>query len=168
MNDLNNPDEILGHYGNLVYQLALARTKNPTDTDDVFQEVFLRLVRKKRRFESEEHLKAWLIRVTINCSRSLWRSAWNQRTVPFESDIPAAEEQGEPVYSQVMALPVKYRTIIHLFYYEDMPIDKISRALGISYTAAAKRLSRARQLLKLKLEGEEEYREYSKRLPRQC
>ncbi|NLJ32166.1 MAG: RNA polymerase sigma factor [Clostridiales bacterium] len=74
MDVIKNPEDAVDRYGTLVYRLALAQTKKPADAEDVFQEVFLRLVRNKRPFESNEHLKAWLIRVTVNCSRSLWRT----------------------------------------------------------------------------------------------
>lgn len=92
MNDVQiNPDDILEQYGNLVYHLALSQMKNRTDAEDVFQEVFLRLVRKDRTFESNEHIKAWLIRVTVNCSHSLWHSAWKQKVVPPRKNAGKAQ-----------------------------------------------------------------------------
>lgn len=164
-----NPDNVLRKYGTLVYHLALAQTKNPADADDIFQEVFLRLVRTKCKFESEEHLKAWLIRVTINCSHSLWRSAWRQKVVSCETVfLVDKEDESSELYGQVMSLPQKYRTVIHLFYYEDMSIETISHTLNIGYDAVAKRLSRARKLLKQKLIGGEDYEEFSNRIPCEC
>lgn len=161
-----NPDDVLKEYGNLVYQLALTQTKNSADADDIFQEVFLRLVRANRGFESEEHLKAWLIRVTINCSRSLWHSAWRRKVVPIDDELPAEEnDESTELYGQVLRLPPKYRTIIHLYYYEDMSIESISRSLNIGYSAAAKRLSRARELLRQQLTGGNDYEELSNQLP---
>lgn len=155
-------EEILAAYQDMVYHLALVHTKSPTDADDVFQEVFLRLVRKKPLFESEEHLKAWLIRITLNCCNSFWNSAWKRRTVSMEECQGMADigHRGEPdLLEEVNALPPKYRTVIHLFYYEDMPIDQLSRVLKISYDAAAKRLSRARNLLRDRLERGSSYDE---------
>lgn len=150
----NNPpswDEILSLYQDMVYRLALSMTKNAADAEDVFQEVFLRLVRKNPNFESEEHRKAWLIRTTINCCNSLWTSAWKRRIVSLdECEAMTAETETEEhgLLEQVNALPAKYRAVIHLFYYEDMSLQAISETLNISYDAAAKRLSRARNLLK--------------------
>lgn len=159
------PEQALERYGNMVYRLALARTGNSADAEDVFQEVFLRLVRFHPPLQSEEHLRAWLIRATVNCSRSLWRSIARRREEPLQPDaaLPAqeADEESAGVYRSVMRLPQKYRTVIHLFYYEDMPIEAIGKALHLSYSAAAKRLSRARELLRRTLMKGEEYEELS-------
>ncbi|QAT48505.1 sigma-70 family RNA polymerase sigma factor [Caproiciproducens sp. NJN-50] len=164
---LMEPEMALERYGSMVYRLALARTRNSADAEDVFQEVFLRLVRSEPRFENEEHLKAWLIHTAVNCGRSLWKSIARRREEPLPPDgeLPAREaEENAGVYYSVMRLPPRYRTVIHLFYYEDMPIEEIGRALRISYSAAAKRLSRARELLKRDLMKGEEYEEFSERI----
>lgn len=161
------PEKALEQYGNTIYRLALARTKTPADAEDIFQEVFLRLVRSRPQCRDEEHLKAWLIHTTVNCSRSLWKSILRRREEPLLPDSDLAEQESDDtaeVYSCVMRLPVKYRTVIHLFYYEDMPIEAVGRALNISYSAAAKRLSRARELLKRSLTKGEEYEEFSERI----
>lgn len=169
MNVPINPDDVLKQYGKLIYYLALSQVKNPADADDIFQDVFLRLVRTDREFENDEHLKAWLIRVTINRSRSLWHSAWKQKMVPLDENLPAEEsEECTDVYEQVLTLPKKYRTVIHLFYYEDMSIESISQTLGIGYNAAAKRLSRARNLLKQQMIGKADDNEFSEQLPEKC
>lgn len=160
MDVIKDPEDAVDRYGVLVYRLALAQTKNPADAEDVFQEVFLRLVRSGRSFDSDEHLKAWLIRVTVNCSRSLWRTVLRRGEVPMgDDDFPGEDAQAPDEHSEVwdgvMRLPPKYRAVIHLYYYEDMPIESIGAALRIGYGAAAKRLSRARKLLKRELtEGE--------------
>ena len=166
MDVIKNPEDAVDRYGVLVYRLALAQTKNPADAEDVFQEVFLRLVRNRRPFQTDEHLKAWLIRVTINCSRSLWRTVLRRREVPMEdSELPSGDLQPPDGYSEVydgvMRLPPKYRAVIHLYYYEDMPIEGIGAALKIGYGAAAKRLGRARILLKQELTKGEHHGEPS-------
>lgn len=78
------PDDFIEHalrtWGTTVYRLALNQTQSPHDADDVCQEVFLRLLKDPTDFKDDEHLKAWLLRVTINCSRDLHRSAWKRRT----------------------------------------------------------------------------------------
>lgn len=172
MDSFKEPEEAVDRYGVLVYRLALAQTKNAADAEDVFQEVFMRLVRNKRPFQSEEHRKAWLIRVTINCSRSLWRTVLRRGEVPLDEEPrPGGPEQpceNSEVYDGVMRLPAKYRAVIHLYYFEDMPIEKIGSVLNIGYAAAAKRLSRARELLKRQLtEGEKDERLQS-RVPDGC
>lgn len=147
MDVIKNPEDAVDRYGTLVYRLALAQTKNPADAEDVFQEVFLRLVRNKRPFESNEHLKAWLIRVTVNCSRSLWRTILRRGEIQMQdADLPGGTTQAQyehsEVYDGVMRLPPKYRAVIHLYYYESMPIESIGATLKIGYGAAATRLCR--------------------------
>jgi RNA polymerase sigma-70 factor (ECF subfamily) len=151
-------DEVLRTYADMVYKLALSQTKNRADADDVFQEVFVRYMRNTKPFASEEHQKAWLIRVTINCSRKLMRSAWFRRTValtdrPTEPPTFDTKEKSE-VYEAVLRLPRKYRTAIHLFYYEDMSIADIGKALRLPESTVKSHLARARRLLKQQLEGE--------------
>lgn len=147
-------DYVLMKYSNMVYRLALSRTKNIADAEDIVQEVFLRLVNKKPHFENEEHRKAWLIRVTLNCSNKLLASAWFKRTVPLEEELKFETREKNDVYYAVMELPLKYRTVIHLYHYEDMSIAQISEALKIKESTIKSQLSRARQLLKIKLKGE--------------
>jgi RNA polymerase sigma-70 factor (ECF subfamily) len=77
-------NDVLTKYSNMVYRLALTRTMNISDAEDVLQEVFLRLIRKRPQFESEEHTKAWLIRVAINCSHHLLSSAWFRKQFPLK------------------------------------------------------------------------------------
>lgn len=167
---IKNPEEAVDRYGVMVYRLALAQTKNSDDAEDVFQEVFLRLVRSGRSFENDEHLKAWLIRVTVNCSRSLWRTVLRRGEIPMEDgDFPCGDAQPpdghSEVYDGVMRLPPKYRAVIHLYYYEGLPIESIGTALKIGYGAAAKRLSRARKLLKRELTEGEYHDEHSDGIP---
>lgn len=146
-------DKVLEDYSNMVYRLALSQTKNPADAEDVFQEVFLRLIRSDKEFESEEHIKAWLIQVTINCSRKLFATAWFRHTVPLEEDIPFETKEDSEVYSAVLALPLKYRTVIHLYYYEGYTLDEIAKILSKKPATIRSQLARARNLLKDKIGG---------------
>ena len=150
-------NSILNRYSDMVYRLALARTKNKSDAEDVFQEVFLRLIHKKPLFENEEHQKAWLIKVTVNCSSKLLTSAWFRRTVPLLEELKFETKEKSEVFYAVLELPVKYRTIIHLFYYEDLSITKISEVLSIKESTIKSQLSRGRQMLKTKLKGDFDY-----------
>ena len=80
-------DEVIRKYFDTVYKLALSQTKNQTFAEDVTQDVFVRFIQNKDKFESEEHIKAWLIRVTINCSKSVFMSSWFKKIVPLEEDL---------------------------------------------------------------------------------
>lgn len=147
-------ERVFHQYADMVYRLAFSQTQNRSDADDVFQEVFLRYMRRAGAFESEEHEKAWLLRVTVNCSRKLWRSAWFRRTVALDETVTFDMPEETGVARALLQLPQKYRTVIHLFYYEDMPVAKIAETLGMKESAVRTRLTRARELLRTKLKGD--------------
>lgn len=161
LNTRDSFNEVLMHYSDMVYRLAFSRVANSFDANDIVQDVFLRYVRADKTYTDEEHRKAWLITVTINCSKSMLLSSWHKR----RSDEELNENQGtydkaihdieqhSTVYKAVMELPVKYRTVIHLFYYEDLPILKICEVTGLSENTVKTHLLRARKLLKDKLKG---------------
>lgn len=139
-----------------VFRLALHQLGSFADADDAVQEVFLRLWRQERDFESDEHLRRWLLRVTVNWCRDQLRSPWRRRRVDWGSleNQPAFEapEQGE-LYRAVMSLPEKYRTVLDLFYYEELSVREIGEVLGLGQSAVTTRLSRARKLLRERWEA---------------
>ena len=145
-------DEVIDKYSNMVYRLALAQMKNKQDAEDVFQEVFIRYISKLRTFESEEHRKAWLIRVTINRSRSLW-AAWFRKTEPLDDSLVAETSVEDDLSEYLELLPQKYRPVIHLFYYEDLSIKQISEILDAKESTVRTWLTRARSILGDKLKG---------------
>ncbi len=150
--------DIIEKYFNMVYKLALSQTKSKTAADDVTQDVFLRYIKAEKDFGSEEHIKAWLIRVTLNCSKSMFSSSWFKKTVPLseEFDIPFENREKSDVYYAVLELPPKYKAVIHLFYYEDLSIAQIAKYLGQKESTVKSQLSRGRDLLKEKLKGGDE------------
>ena len=155
-------DEVVRYYSPMIWRLALTKTKSTHDAEDIFQEVFMKLVMNQKPFASEEHRKAWLIRVTINCANSHFVAPWRKNVDTLEDailDQIADEDTVAPidvdtpdVYSKVLALPENMREVILLFYYEELSIREISEILGTSEVNVKKRLSRARQKLKLELE----------------
>ncbi len=147
---------IVEKHFDMIYKLALAQTKNREHAEDVVQEVFLRYIKSDTDFESDEHVKAWLIRVAINCSRNIFASNWYKKTVPIserDEKITFDTHEKSDVYYAVMELPQKYRAVIHLFYYEDMSIEDISKNLAMNPSTVKSQLSRGRKLLKEKLKG---------------
>ena len=142
-------------YSDMVYRLAFFQMKNKSDADDVFQDVFFRYIRKKPSFESSEHEKAWFIRVTVNCCKNMFSSAWRKRTVPLDESIPYIDKEESDLFRELQKLPKKYIAVVHLYYYEDMSIDEISKAIGISSSAVKMRLMRARNMLKDVLKEED-------------
>lgn len=145
-------------YSDTVYRVALNITHDPHDSFDISQEVFLRLIRNQQKIKDNSHLKAWLIRVTVNCSRTYMK---NKRSFPMISleDIQESVSVNLPnneleLTEMVMNLPERLATVIYLFYYEDMKISEISKSLGITQSAVKLRLSRGREMLRKKFEKE--------------
>lgn len=161
-------------YSDMVYKLAYSLVKNKYDADDIYQEVFLSYIRHKPRFDSKEHEKAWFIRVTVNFSKNLWKSAWKSKVTMMSENVEDAvkggivsggradvkecadpafllEDEDAALIAQVKSLPAKYRAVIHLFYYEDMTVEEIGRALQRKPSTVRAQLTRAREMLKKKL-----------------
>ena len=153
--------QALRRYSSMVYRLAYARTRSRADAEDIYQEVFLSLTKCETTFESDEQLKAWLLRATANRSVNLFRSAWRRHVQTVEA-IPEAAEQRESgerfdaLNRALDGLSSRYRTVIHLYYYEEMTVDEISAALGAKPATIRSRLARGRERLKAKLTGSRE------------
>ena len=112
----------IDRYADMVYRLALSQMKNTTDADDLFQEVFVRLVSHIQDLKSWEHVKAWLIRVTINCAKKHFEQYWNKKVDFIEEPERMEDDSGgyelpeeHPVRAAVQKLPPKYRLVIHLY-----------------------------------------------------
>lgn len=147
-------EDAVRRFRDTVYRTALHVTGHPQDAEDAVQEVFLRLYTAERPFEGPEHLRRWLLRVTVNVCRDALKSPWRRRRVSLEElpETPAFDrpEQGE-LYREVMGLPEKYRTVLYLFYYEELTVKEIGGVLGLRTTAVTTRLHRARAKLKEQL-----------------
>ena len=149
-------EQVITYYSDMVYRLAFARTGNIHDAEDVYEEVFLRFLRKKPVFESEEHRKAWFLRVTVNCSNTFLSSIWQKRTQGLTEDIPFMQREYQDLHKELQKLPAKYRSVIHLFYYEELSIEKIGQILKRKPATVRTQLTRARELLR-KTMKEEDY-----------
>lgn len=150
-------EEIVHKYIDMVYRLALSQTKAKEYADEVVQEVFLRYLQSKKVFESEEHCKAWLIRVTINCSKNIFSNSWFKKTVPLSEEISFETQEQSDAYFAVAELPKKYRTVIYLYYYEEMTVREIAVSLAVSEGTVKSQLHRGRELLRKKLKGGENF-----------
>ncbi len=150
----DNADALFAQYANMVYRLAFLRTKSGADADDIVQEVFLRALRAKPAWNSLEHQKAWFIKVTINCSKSLLTSAWRRHTVPEDENLLIEMQTNTEVYPYVLALPAKYRTVVHLYYYEGYRVGEIAKIMGTAENTVKSHLFRARDMLREQLKGE--------------
>ena len=156
-------DAVMRKYSDMVYRLAYSRTGSTFDADDILQDVFLRYIRADKTYNDEEHRKSWLIRITINCTRSYAASAWKRHTDYSEPDPNLGAEDPHlsqtetksDVMNALLKLPEKYRTAIYLHYYEDMSVAQVAKAVGTTETNVKTRLSRGRDMLRELLEGVE-------------
>lgn len=141
-------------YKRTVFGIAFNYTKSNADACDIVQDVFIKYLAGKNTFNGDEHLKAWLIRVTINECKKHMMSSWINRTVSLEDQSFPFEYKQEDLelFEAVMSLPQKYRTPIHLHYYEGYSISEIASLIGARESTVKVRLLRARKMLKLKLE----------------
>ena len=137
-------------FGDMLYRVAYHALKNRADAEDVVQTVLLKLYQQTDGFESEAHLKHWLLRVTVNESRKLLRSFWHRRTVSLEScREPALDDSAhQRLYQEVMALPAKYRLPLYLYYYEGYSVAEVGELLGLKPSTVQTRLARAREKLR--------------------
>ncbi len=143
-------------YADTVRRICMIHLKNYADTEDIFQTVFLKYVLHTAPFDSQEHEKAWIIRVTINACRDLLRNVFRNRTVSLDQLIEKSQELSEPgseLLEAVLSLPWKYRDVIYLHYYEGYSAPEISRILNRNVNTVYTLLTRARKLLKNRLEG---------------
>lgn len=140
----------------MVYRIALNFHRSIPDAEDTAQEVLLKLFLRSEPFESPEHTKHWLIRVTLNQCRSMLRNPLRRACSLEELSgaISFAAPGESDIFQSVMALPRNDRTALYLFYYEELSVREIAEALHLSETAITSRLSRARKRLKQGLEAD--------------
>lgn len=179
-------EQVVARYTQTVYGVALTHTACQSDADDVFQEVFSAYWRSKPQVHDEEHLKAWLIRTTLNFCLKLTQSGWAKKTMyldgnaentvtslergageeyslehesSVQGELPSADftfesDQQAALYAALRELPTPYKTVVQLFYFEDLSIAQIATTLGEEQGAVKTRLSRARaQLREMLKEG---------------
>lgn len=139
----------------MVYRLAFSQMKNRDDADDVFQEVFCRYMKKQQKFNSAEHEKAWFIRVTLNCCKTVMTSFWKTRVAELDENMEMPEAERVELESALRQLPKNYNAVLHLFYYEDLSVEEISKILKTSKSNVRMLLTRARRALKEILERSE-------------
>ena len=138
-------------YLDMVYRIAFNWFGgHVADAEDAAQNAMLRFCRTDTVFESEEHVRNWLVRVTINECKRLSLGFWRTRAVPLENcQEPAFEDPDrQDLYRSVMALPKKYRLPLYLYYYEGYPVGEVAQLLGLNPSTVQTRLARAREKLK--------------------
>ena len=147
-------EDAFRQYGDSVFSAAFSVAGNPEDADDAVQNTFLKYCAYDKEFADQEHLRAWLLRVAINEAKDQRRSFWQKHKVSLEDymeTLAFREPEDKSLFEAVMALPVKYRVVVHLFYYEDYSIAQMAQILHAREGTVKSQLSRGRQLLKNRL-----------------
>ena len=142
-------------YRDRLFAAAFQVCGNAADAEDAAQEALLRYHLSDKEFENQEHIRAWLLRVAVNWAKNISRSSWRRNTLPLEEYMETLTfdcQESREIFREVMALPEKYRLVIHLYYYEDYSVQEIGRILGIRVSNVKVRLSRGRQMLKATLQ----------------
>lgn len=137
-------------YMDTIFRLAFSYMKSQADADDITQNVLVKLYRTNRDFQSEAHLKNWLIRVTINECKQAFRSPWRRTEdiQEYANTLALPTEDHRDLFCLVMDLPPKYRVVLYLYYYEDHTSDEIAKMLDIPAATVRTRLARGREKLK--------------------
>lgn len=140
--------EIVEKYADMIYRIAYQKVLNRYDAEDIVQDVFVKLLSNKSYFRDEEHIKAWLIRVTINLCINYNKSLARQKTVSVEQlDIPFTQQE-TGVLEELYLLPEDERNILYLYYYEGYKIREIAKILRQKQNTINSKLTRARNKLK--------------------
>ena len=148
-------NQALDRYTDTVYRVCMLHLKNKSDTEDIFQEVFLKYTLSTVEFEDEVHEKAWLLRVTVNACKDLLKSFFRRNTVPLEEAAQAAVQQEgySEVIEAVLKLPEKYRDPIYLHYYEGYNAEETAMILHKKPNTVYSLWMRGRELLQKELGG---------------
>jgi RNA polymerase sigma factor (sigma-70 family) len=145
----NSYVDIMEKYADTVLRVCLVFMKNKADAEDVFQNVFLKLCEAKPHFNDEGHIKAWLITVARNECKNQLHSFWRRKvTCIDEIVLPVKNTEDKEVVKAVVNLPLKYRDIVYLFYFENYKINELSKLLNLKEPTVKTRLKRGRELLK--------------------
>ncbi len=160
MRDKEEVVSIINEYSNMVMKLAYVYTKERATAEDITQEVFIKYMQEGKSFLSSEHVKAWLIRVTINECKKHIRSFWKSRTDlygfeemdRFKELETIGEQSNEVLMNAILKLPSRYNIEIHLYYYEDMSVKEIAAMLNKNENTIMSDIHRARKLIKKYLE----------------
>ena len=160
MNDAEM-EQIYDKFSGAVYRAAFAYCKNSADAEDITQETFIKFYSCDKEFESDEHAKAWLIRVAINLCKNHIRDNKRRSFDELDENIPAPETKDYSyVMTAVLSLPEKYRIPIHLYFYENYSVKQIAAALSLNESTVKTRIKRGKEKLKSLLEKEAGHYEY--------
>ena len=143
-------------YSDMILRLCMVSLKHPQDAEDILQTVFLKYALSDKDFESEEHEKAWLIRVAVNACKDLLKSLFRRSVVPLEEACGCVADMDEEQLFLLQALrelPKEYREVIYLHFYEGYTASEIAGILRKNPNTVYTHLRRAKEALKDRLGG---------------
>ncbi|MDE6364416.1 MAG: sigma-70 family RNA polymerase sigma factor [Lachnospiraceae bacterium] len=149
--------ELATSYQSSLFAAAFNICKNAQDAEDAVQDTFVQYYTSKKEFESEQHIRAWLLRVAVNKAKNITRTFWRRNKLSIEDYIETLvfeTPEAETLFETVMRLPEKYRIVLHLYYYEEYTVREIAEILKLSESNVKIRLSRGRAMLKETLKEE--------------
>ena len=154
MNISEQAERMANAYADAILRLSYAYLKNTDDAQDICQTVFVNLLTKPMEFDSPEHERAYVLRMTANACKDLLKSPWRKRNCSLDDclEVPAPEIPDGSVLAAVNRLPPSYRSVIYLYYYEGYQGAEIGRILGLPTATVHTRLARGREKLKPFLE----------------
>jgi RNA polymerase sigma-70 factor (ECF subfamily) len=146
-------------FGDTVLRAAFAMTGSYPEAEDITQEIFLALHSDPQDFESDEHMKAWLLRSAINRCKNYRKSARIRKNSPLDEALANTlccefTERDNEIREMISELPEKYSSVIFLYYYEEYTIKEIADILGKNENTVSSLLQRGRKKLKTELEKE--------------
>jgi len=154
-------ENLISLYGNDVLRIATAYTHNASVSEDIFQEVFIKVACNINKFENRSSEKTWIIRITINTCKDYLKSSWNKKVIPMENieagnithseDTLLKEEKASLIIQEILKLPLKYKEVLLLYYYQDLSTSNIAKILTLPEASVRTRLRRARDIIKDKL-----------------
>lgn len=151
-------EQIVEKYSNMIMQIAYQNCYNKSEAEDITQEIFVKLLKNVEKIDSEEHLKAWLIRATVNLSKDYNKSFWNRNTIKLDEELKYFDVEVQEVFKEISKLKPTYRNIIYLYYYQGYKINDIAQILNMSSNTVSSNLTRARKKLgAILLDGGEAY-----------
>ena len=148
-------ENTVNKYADMLLKLCFTILCSNADAEDAVSDTFLKYITKAPIFSSEEHKKAWLLRVAANVCKDMHRFRQRHNHINLDDIYDYCDSASDSeILTDVMRLPVKYKTVIHLFYIEGYKTEEISKILSISPAAVRKRLQYARNILRIEYEKE--------------
>jgi RNA polymerase sigma-70 factor, ECF subfamily len=158
-------DEIMNQYGQEILQLTYSYVNNKAIAEDLTQDIFVKCYKSLHTYSGKSKLRTWLWRIAINHCKDFHRSWYTKNVVIAGEEMPSngtkkelveqsviQKEKDDELISAIMTLPIKYREVIYLFYYEEMPLKEIAVVTDTGINTVKTRLRRAKELLKERLE----------------